>query len=675
MKFQLILLFLLPFFLRAQTSTDSTKTIELPTFFIKETKPTFQTTSRNIISMTQSEMKETGGGTLSDAISRLPGISQLTTGGISKPVIRGLYGNRLQVNIAGLRLEDQQWEDEHGLGLSQIGVERVELIKGPSALLFGSDAMAGVINIVDEKFEPYTSKQHLNQSNKLHNFNLSLFSNTYGISSSYGFKYRTPKNNEWILRTGLDSHADYSDGKGNRAPNTRYAMYNFKLSHNINKSKFHSENKIFVGFNQFGFVKDTLDFAKILSEERTERGFEEEHHQVFYGIISSSNTLKLNENTNWHSTIGLQSNQRQEVEGEEDAEFSLNLNTVNLKTDIEKKLSNNVLLINGIASMFQTNTNMGERIVVPDAKIFDLSAFSYLNKMWEINQSRIYMEAGLRYDRRNVTTLITEELNKPNSNLPAFSKAYDALNGSLGMSWVKKNLVLKTDLATGYRAPNLAELSSNGRHEGTNRWDLGNPNFKTEQCFNIDISSQYTLGYWLLRGSVFNNNFKNYIYISPTKDLLNGVPLYKYLQTNATLNGFETGLEFNMENKLTASVDYSLLNAKKSSGEYLPLMPANSLLTKAKIYIPLKNENFQDTYFTLNLTRVSSQNNIYKDELPTKNYLLIGANIGTTYKKIRVGLVGNNLTNSFYYNHLSQLKKLGIRDMGRNVVLNFSWQF
>ena len=130
-----------------------------------------------------------------------------------------------------------------------------------------------------------------------------------------------------------------------------------------------------------------------------------------------------------------------------------------------------------------------------------------------------------------------------------------------------------------------------------------------------------------------------------------------------------------MENKLTASVDYSLLNAKKSSGEYLPLMPANSLLTKAKIYIPLKNENFQDTYFTLNLTRVSSQNHIYKDELPTKNYLLIGANIGTTYKKIRVGLVGNNLTNSFYYNHLSQLKKLGIRDMGRNVVLNFSWQF
>lgn len=198
MKFQLIFLFLLPLFLKAQTATDSTKAIELPTFYLKETKPTFQTTSRNIISMTQSEMKETGGGTLSDAISRLPGISQLTTGGISKPVIRGLYGNRLQVNIAGLRLEDQQWEDEHGLGLSQIGAERVEFIKGPSALLFGSDAMAGVINIVDEKFESYTSKENLNQSNKLHNFNLSLFSNTYGISSSYGFKYRTPKNNEWF---------------------------------------------------------------------------------------------------------------------------------------------------------------------------------------------------------------------------------------------------------------------------------------------------------------------------------------------------------------------------------------------------------------------------------------------------------------------------------------------
>jgi iron complex outermembrane recepter protein len=675
MKFQLLLLFFLPFFIKAQSATDSTKTIELPTFFIKETKPSFQTTSRNIISMTQSEMKETGGGTLSDAISRLPGVSQLTTGGISKPVIRGLYGNRLQVNIAGLRLEDQQWEDEHGLGLSQIGVERVELIKGPSALLFGSDAMAGVINIIDEKFESIASNDKLRHSNKLHNFNLSMFSNTYGISASYGFKYRTPKNNEWILRTGLDSHADYSDGKGNRAPNTRFAMYNFKLAHNINKVKFHSENKIFVGFNQFGFVKDTLDFAEILSEERTERGFEEEHHQVFYGIFSSSNTLKINENTNWHSTIGLQSNQRQEVEGEDDVEFSLNLNTLNFKTDINKKLDNNFLFINGIASMFQTNTNKGERIVVPNANIFDISAFSYLNKMWEINQSRIYIEAGLRYDRRKVTTFETEELNEPNSNLPPFSKTYDAVNGSLGISWVKKDLVLKTDLATGYRVPNLAELSSNGRHEGTNRWDLGNPNFKTEQCFNIDISSQYTLSNWIFRGSVFNNNFKNYLFISPTNEVFNGVPLYKYLQTNANLSGFETGLEFNIENKITASVDYSLLNAKKSGGEYLPLMPANRLLAKAKIYIPVKNDYFQDTYFTLNFTHVSSQNLVNNNELPTKNYTLIGANLGTTFKKIRVGLVGNNLTNSYYYDHLSQLKKLGIRDMGRNVVLNFSWQF
>ena len=131
---------------------DSVRTMELKPVFVAETKPNFATTSRNITALTLTEMRELGAQTLSEAMAGLPGVGQFTTGAVSKPVIRGLYGNRLQVNMGGQRLEDQQWEDEHGLGLSDIGIERVEVIKGPAALLYGSEAMGGVVHIVDEAF-------------------------------------------------------------------------------------------------------------------------------------------------------------------------------------------------------------------------------------------------------------------------------------------------------------------------------------------------------------------------------------------------------------------------------------------------------------------------------------------------------------------------------------------
>lgn len=158
---------------------------------------------------------------MSEALSTLPGVSQITTGAISKPVIRGLYGDRILINIAGLKLEDQQWEDEHGLGLSDVGVERIELIKGPASLLFGCGAMGGVVNIVEEELpESGTTKQNLN---------FKLFSNTYGAGIDYGFK-KSGKNT-FLLRTGIESHADYSDGAGNRVPNTRFAIYNINLGY------------------------------------------------------------------------------------------------------------------------------------------------------------------------------------------------------------------------------------------------------------------------------------------------------------------------------------------------------------------------------------------------------------------------------------------------------------
>jgi iron complex outermembrane receptor protein len=108
-------------------------------------------TSFNIQSLSIGKIRQSGALNISDALSKLPGISQLTTGpAISKPVIRGLYGNRVLAVLSGLKFDNQQWQDEHGLGLNDVGIDRIEVIKGPASLLYGSEAIGGILNIIEE---------------------------------------------------------------------------------------------------------------------------------------------------------------------------------------------------------------------------------------------------------------------------------------------------------------------------------------------------------------------------------------------------------------------------------------------------------------------------------------------------------------------------------------------
>src|SRR4030095_9593889 len=151
---------------------------------------------------------------LSDGLAKLPGVSQLTTGvGISKPVIRGLYGNRVLAILSGLRFDNQQWQDEHGLGLNDMGIDRVEVIKGPSSLLYGSEAIGGALNIIEEApAKPHTTVADVNTR---------FFSNTLGIFTDVGFKGASITSN-WGIRAGINSQADYTDGDGNRILNSRF---------------------------------------------------------------------------------------------------------------------------------------------------------------------------------------------------------------------------------------------------------------------------------------------------------------------------------------------------------------------------------------------------------------------------------------------------------------------
>ncbi len=662
---------LLPLCIMAQKPTaKATNDSILPTFFITETKPSFISTSRNIVSMTNSEMKEHGAMSLSDALAQLPGVSQLTTGAISKPVIRGLYGNRLQVNVGGMRFDNQQWQDEHGLGLSDMGVERVELIKGPAALLFGSDAMGGVVNVIEEGFP---SQSALKQ---IQSFNLKTFSNTYGIGLDYGFKKHLK--NTLILRGGFESHADYSDGKGNRILNSRFATYNLKGGYLINKDHFQSENRVQISFSQFGFILDTFD--RKATDNRLSRQFDGPHHSVFFTVLTSKNTFSLKNDAKLTITGGIHTNLRQEQEGGNRISLNMFLNTFSIKADWEKPYDNKLTWINGAAGMWQNNTNYGSRIIIPDATTTEGSVYSYLKKRFLYD--KLNFEAGLRYDRRHIRTFLTSDLNPPTSPVAPFSRPFDALNGSAGLTYNKDfkggHFDIKSDVATGYRSGNLAELSANGLHEGTKRWEVGDAQLKVEQCLNADLSANLHLfvgkGEFILRGSVYRNRFLNYIHLAPTGKEYVGFDIYAYKQADATLKGFETGVTY-WQSRIKWTVDYAYLDARRDDGTWLPFTPANRLQSEIKVFL-FKNKAFlQDSYLTFGASFTQAQTHPAEFETATPHYTLLNMGAGTTYKRLRFLLTCRNLTNEYYNDHLSRFKYFGIRDMGRDMVLNVGYQF
>ncbi|MEO6305535.1 MAG: TonB-dependent receptor, partial [Bacteroidia bacterium] len=435
-------------------------------------------TSNTIDVLDAKTMRELGALSLSDGIAKLPGVNQLSTGaGISKPVIRGLFGNRIQTVLLGMRFDNQQWQDEHGLGLTDIGVDRIEIIKGPSSLFYGSEAMGGVLNIINEKNAP-VGKTQADVSSR-------FFSNTYGYSVDAGVKRSTQKIN-WGIRLGTESHADYSDGNNMRILNSRFGGYVGKASLGFRHKRWINENTYMFAQNSFGFLMDAYQVYD-KADDRLSRSFERPHHTVVINMFTSQNTFLLNA-SKLKINLGFHSNNRQEQEGASGISLDMVLDTYTGLINWTKDFNETTQLVIGSQNQFQTNLNNGSRIIVPNANLFESSLFSYLKKHYKY----IVIEGGIRYDYKDIQTLPTGVLNSgspynPGTKVIPTNKNYSTVNGALGASvFDTKHINVKLNVSSGYRGPNLAELSSNGLHEGSLRYELGNIDLKVEQNICTD---------------------------------------------------------------------------------------------------------------------------------------------------------------------------------------------
>ena len=619
--------------------------------------------SQNVMKVEHAGMKslrQNGITTLVEGLAAIPGVSQVSTGiSIGKPVIRGLSSNRVLVYSQGVRLENQQFGDEHGLGLNDSGIESVEVIKGPASLLYGSDALGGVLYFNPEKFaEAKTFRTDISQK---------YYSNTLGSNVSIGMKGST-ENWKFLGRGSYSSHADYAIPSGKRVTNTRFDEMDFKSGIGYSNSKFSSVlrynfNRLDLGIPEDGIAIQSESHEATYPKQAVDNHIVSLHNKLYF----KGSTLDVD--------LGYIFNDRSEFEDSDIAILQMKLQTFNYALKYHLPKYGKFESIIGIQGMHQKNKNFGEEYLIPDAAINDVGIFGTTNYEWKSNA----LQAGLRYDNRKITT--TEHgIIDEGGYFPMVNRSFDSFNASLGYKTnIQKETILRLNIASGFRAPNLAELTSNGVHEGTNRYEVGNPSLSNEQNLQTDINVEYTGSHFGFFVNGFYNHISDYIYAAPTGEVIDENDVYAYIQNDAYLYGGEAGIHLHPHplDWLHIESSFETVTGKKSEGDYLPLVPANSWNNTIRTEFKIQKW-LSEGFARVNVASTFAQKNVGGYEVASDGYTLVNASFGGKIKIgktfFEVSFSGNNLFDQTYIAHLSRLKPDGIPNMGRNVVfgINFS---
>ena len=606
-----------------------------------------------------SEFKAKGAITLSDGITSMPGVESISTGeGIGKPIIRGLSANRVLVYTQGIRMENQQFGDEHGLGIGDAGIESVEVIKGPASLLYGSDAMGGVLYLNPEKFALSNDTEG--------DVNLDYFSNTDGMAVNGGIRTSTEKF-RYLLRGSLASHADYRTGNDQRVTNSRFKQYDLKAGMGYQANRFKTGLRYNYNHSQLGIPEE-------IGQQTTERSPEFPYQEIATHILSLKSSLFF-ENSSLEGTLGYIANNRKEFEDGADPALEMDLNTVSYNLQYHMPEWKNLETIIGLQGMHQTNKNSGEEILIPDATTNDFGVLGtshlHLDKGGDL-------QFGLRYDHRSIKTdeNVTPLTNGPT---PFINRSFASFNTALGYKKdISKNIIVRLNLASGFRAPNLAELTSDGVHEGTNRYEIGNTNLENEQNFQTDLALEYKNEHIEIFINGFYNAIERFIYIEPNGEFVEEDPVFLYRQQNASLYGGELGFHLHPHplDWLHIESSFETVTGKLSNGNYLPLIPANTLTNTLRVEFDKNNDWLKTAYAFLSLRSVFSQSNVGDFENTSEGYNLlnmgIGGEIALFKQRMDIRLSGNNILNKAYVSHLSRLKVDEIANIGRNINIGLS---
>jgi iron complex outermembrane receptor protein len=340
----------------------------------------------------------------------------------------------------------------------------------------------------------------------------------------------------------------------------------------------------------------------------------------------------------------------------------------------------------GTQGSFKQNDNLetAQKFLIPDARTFE-SGIYYLSSL---DLESVFLQGALRYDYRTVTadatsaSLVTYNFILPgNPENRKLTKTFSGFTGSLGMTtkFDEKN-TLKLNFSTGFRAPDLAELFSNGPHPGTSRFEKGNENFGREQSFQADANYSYRNKDFQGQISVFGSRINNYIFFASTDEIReeDGLEIWSYLQTDADFYGMEFDLKYSWlkNNRMETTISGAIVRAsERGSNENISFIPPNNYNAEIS-YFALQDRSL---FLFSKLRLIATQDRVGFNEEKTPGYVLL--NLGASKKinlkenNMEIGITVYNALNKTYVDHMSILRAFNVSSPGRNLMVNLSYNF
>lgn len=611
-------------------------------------------------------------------LREVPGIYGAEFGqGIVKPFIRGLGFSRVVTIFQGNKLENQQWGADHGLGVNDLGVKNIDVIKGPASVLYGSGALGGVILVKDDEFYKDSDKISGNLGTSYNSVSSGLRAFT-----SVGQRFE----NDWFFGADLayETHADYKSGDGDMIGNSRFNMTTARLHFGMEKDNF--DNKLSVSFNRqnLGIIGDD-ELENSNATSRNDRDMQLPYQEVTDILVSYNQRI---DHGNFESVFHISHhfNDRKEIETAEnliDLGFKQHNTFYNARINFETgKFSHNI----GLQGNFLNNTNQDDvlDILIPDANYAENGAYYMVN--YELES--YFFQGALRYDYRHVKAEASDQQfidagfvlsGEPESR--TLTSNFSGLTGSLGVTKsLGEHQKLKANLSSGFRSPDLAELYSFGQHPGTSRFEIGNADFEREQSFQLDLNYALSLNRFRLDWSVFGNQIDNYIFFSDTGDTQpeSGLQIWQYQQVEAQLYGSEINLQYvAFENRqLKLNLGAALVRGdNKDFDEPLTFIPPDNFNFEAEYRLG----KLQNTSVFSKIRSIARQDRPGFNEEKTDGYTLLGLGLSHNFTfgihKLEASLTVQNLLNEIYVDHLSILRAFNIPSPGRNVMFNLRFYF
>lgn len=702
------------------------------------TATTLKATPQPITEVSHDYLMQNSSTNIIDALSNIPGVSGITDGqSISKPVIRGLGYNRVVVINDGVRQEGQQWGDEFGIEVDQNSVDRVEILKGPASLIYGSDALNGVINFLPEETLP----EGQIKGDILFNYqtNNGLINNTAHLAGNIkGITFSTRISN-------IMAHA-YQNKYDGYVFNSQFSNFNWDGTIGIHRRWGFSQLHYSYFDLKTGIVEGVRDSATGAFEKQNVDPNGNPIYQIATNQeLQSYTPFLINQHVRhhklvWDNSIALgedkliarvafQQNRRQEnndITQPNVSNIYYLLNTMNYDFRYVSKTRNDFDFSAGVNGMYQNSKNKGTLLLIPEYDLFDLGGFAIANK--KINKLNI--SGGLRYDIRRFSghddyvDINGNHVSPGDSGaihqFSAYTSNFNGVSGSIGATYqFTKALYLKANVARGFRAPNVAETGSNGVHDGTVVYEIGDANLKPENSLEFDLDPGIQTKDVTFEVDLYNNSINNYIF---PKQLLSQVPgggdsirynvpgyasapVFAYTQGNANLMGMEAMLDIHPSSikwldwySAYSGVNAYLKNVPDSS-KYLPFTPPSKIISNVTATWKKKSKIFRNAYVRFGIAYTFEQRHIYNassiyngstdpiqikaSTSSTPGYFLMNAGAGTDILKqgrkvCSLYLTVNNIANLSYMDYMSRFKyyntnfangvdRSGVYNMGRNV--------